>query len=160
MAIFTAMVLSFRLELAQLTPHQAGDTYRLLLIRNGHAGTYDKNTTNAGTPGTGTPSSTNVGTDAVPVSGGYDNVNGIALTGFAAALDGDVAVITFDDPGALAGTTISADGCMIYNATRGNRVLGVFAFPSAPRTSSGGPFDINLPAATAAAGLLRVGTAA
>lgn len=157
MSITTAVANSFKQELAAMTPHQAGDTYKLALIKTGHTGTYGKGTTNVGTPGAGAPGAANLGTDAVAVSGDYNSVDGISLAGFAVSLDGDVAIITFTDPAALTGTTISADGCIIYNATRGNRVCGVYAFPSAPRVSTGGPFDINLPAAAAATGLLRIG---
>lgn len=156
MTITSAFATSFKRELLEMTPHTAADTYKLLLIKTGHTGTYNAATTNVGTPGTGTPSSSNVGTDAVAASGGYASVDGITLAGLAVSVDGTTAVATFTDPAALSATTISADGCVIYNATRGGRVLGVFAFADAPRVSSGGSFDINLPAATAAAGLIRI----
>lgn len=157
MTITSAFVNSFKLELAALTPHAPGDVFKALLIKTVHAGTYDKNITNVGTPGTGTPSTSNVGTDAVAVSGDYNSVDGITLAGFSAVLDGDVSYITFTDPAALAGTTISADGMIIYNSTRGGRVCAVYAFASAPRISTGGPFDINLPAAAGATALIRIG---
>ena len=156
MSITTALATSFKRELLEMTPHTAADVYKLLLIKTGHTGTYSAATTNVGTPGTGTPSSSNVGTDAVAASGGYASVDGITLASFAVSVDGTTAVLTFADPAALASTTISADGCVIYNSTRGGRVVGVYAFTDAPRISTGGSFDINLPAATAAAGLVRI----
>ena len=156
MAITTAFVNSFKTELLAMTPHTAADTYMLVLIKTGHAGTYNKATTNVGTPGTGTPSSSNLGTDAVAASGGYTSVNGMALAGFSASLDTDTAMLTFTDPAAWAGVTASADGCIIYNSSRAGRVCAVYAFAGAPITSTAGPFDVNLPAAAAATALIRI----
>ena len=156
MTITTAFPNSFKAELLAMTPHTAADTDKLLLIKTGHAGTYGAATTNVGTPGSGSPTTANVGTDAVAVSGDYASVNGITLAGFAASLDGSVAILTFSDPAALTGTTISADGCVIYNSSRAGRVCGVFAFASAPRVSTSGSFDIALPAAVAATAVLRI----
>lgn len=156
MPVTTAMTNSFKRELLAMDTHVAADVYRYVLIRAGHVGTYDASTTNAGTPGSGTPGTANLGTDAVAVSGDYNSVNGITLAGLAATLLGSTGCLTFTDPAPLTGTTISADGMLIYNSTRANRVCGVFAFASAPRTSTGGPFDVNLPVADAANALLRI----
>ena len=156
MAITTAMCNSFKAELLAMTPHTAGDTYKLVLIKDGHVGTYGASTTNVGTPGSGTPSSSNLGTDAVAASGDYNSVDGITLSGFAASLDGSTGILTFTDPGALTGTTISADGCIIYNSTRSNRVVAVYAFAGDPIVSTSGNFDINLPAAAAATAVIRI----
>jgi len=156
MAITSAFCSSFKQELLAMTPHTAADTYKFVLIKTGHAGTYGADTTNVGTPGSGAPSTSNLGTDAVAVSGDYNSVNGITLAGFAASLDTTTGVLTFTDPSALTGTMISADGLIIYNSSRSNRACAVYAFPGAPITSTGGNFDVNLPAATAAAGLIRI----
>ena len=156
MAITTAFANSFKTELLAMTPHTAADVYKLVLIKTSHVGTYNKSTTNVGTPGTGTPSTSNLGTDAVAASGGYASVDGITLAGFAASLDGDTAILTFTDPGALAGVTASADGCIIYNSSRANRVCWVYAFAGAPIASTAGPFDVNLPAAAAATAVIRI----
>lgn len=156
MTITTAMADSFKAELAAMTPHTPADVYRYVLIKTGHTGVYSRLTTNVGTPGTGAPSTSNLGTDAVPVSGGYNSVDGIALAGFAASLNGGEGIITFTDPSPLAGTTISADGCIIYNSSRGNRVCGVYAFANAPVISTGGPFDAGLPVAAAGTAVLRI----
>lgn len=156
MAITTAMADSFKAELIAMTPHTAIDAYKYVLIKTGHTGTYSRLTTNVGTPGTGAPSTSNLGTDAVAVSGDYNSVNGIALAGFAASLNGGEGILTFTDPAALTGTTISADGAIIYNSTQGNRVCGVFAFAGAPIVSTAGPFDVNLPVAAATTAVLRI----
>lgn len=156
MTITTAMADSFKAELAAMTPHTAADTYKYVLIKTGHAGTYSRLTTNVGTPGTGTPSTSNLGTDAVATSGDYNSVDGMTLSGFAASLNGGEGIITFTDPAGLDGTTISADGLIVYNATRGNRVCGVYAFAGAPIVSTAGPFNVGLPAAAAGTALLRI----
>jgi hypothetical protein len=156
MPVTTAFCNSFKQELLAMSPHTPTDTYRIVLIRAGHTGTYGANTTNVGTPGTGSPSSSNLGTDAVPISGDYNNVNGMPLAGFTVSLDGSTAILTFTDPVAWANATISADGAIIYNATRTNRACAVYAFAGAPITSTNGNFDVNLPAVTASTGLIRI----
>lgn len=154
MAITTAFCNSFKQELLAMSPHTAADTYKLVLIKAGHTGTYGKATTAVGTPGTGSPSASNVGTDAVAASGDYP-LAGISLAGFTVALDGDTATLTFTDPGALANVTASAEGAIIYNSSRSNKACAVLAFGSTI-TSTNGPFDISLPAAAAATALIRI----
>lgn len=155
MAITTALCNSFKAELLAMAPHTAADVYKLVLIKAGHAGTYGAGTTAVGTPGSGAPSSSNLGTDAVAVSGDYASVNGITLAGFAASLDTSTGILTFTDPAALTGTTISADGAIIYNSSRSNKAVAVFSF-GGTISSTAGPFDINLPAAAAATAVIRV----
>jgi hypothetical protein len=146
---------SFKQELCAMTPNTPTDTYMVVLIRAGHVGNYGASTTAVGTPGTGTPSASNLGTDAVPASGGYASVNGMGLSGFAASLDVSTGLLTFADPAAWASTTISADGCIIYNSTRANRALAVYSFGGTV-SSTNGNFDINMPAVAAATALLRI----
>lgn len=155
MAITSAFCSSFKQELLAMTPHTAADVYKFVLIKAGHAGTYGAATTNVGTPGSGAPSTSNLGTDAVAVSGDYNSVNGITLAGFAASLDGTTGILTFTDPPALTGTTISADGLIIYNSSRSNRTCAVYSFGGTV-TSTAGNYDINLPAAAAGTALIRV----
>lgn len=155
MAITTAMCNSFKQELLAMTPHTAADTYKLVLIKSGHAGTYGASTTNVGTPGSGSPSTSNLGTDAVATSGTYSSVDGVTLAGFAASLDTSTGILTFTDPSAFTSATISADGCVIYNSSRSNRAVAVFSF-GATISSTAGSFDVNLPAAAAATGLIRI----
>ena len=156
MTVTTAFCNSFKNELLAMTPHVAADIFTLVLIKTGHAGTYNKSTLAVGTPGTGTPSTSNLGTDAVAISGTYSSVNGITLAGFAVSLDTDTAILTFTAPAALTGTSISADGCIIYNSSRSNKACGVYAFAGAPIVSTNGNFTISLPAAAAATAVLRI----
>ena len=156
MAITTAFCNSFKTELLAMTPHTAADTFKLVLIKAGHAGTYGAGTTNVGTPGTGSPTTSNLGTDAQATSGTYSSVDGVTLASFAASLDGSTAILTFTDPSAFTGATLSADGCIIYNSSRSNRACAVYAFAGAPVSSSAGSFDVNLPAAAAATALICI----
>lgn len=155
MAITSAMCNSFKQELLGMATHVNTDVFKIVLIASTHSGTYSKATTAVGTPGSGAPSTSNLGTDAVPVSGDYNSVNGMTLATLAASLDTDTGVLTFADPAAWTGTTISAAGAIIYNSTKSNKAVAVFSF-GGNVISSGGNFDLNLPAASAAAGLIRI----
>lgn len=154
MTITTAVCNSFKQELLGMATHANTDTYKIVLIKGGHSGTYGKGTTAVGTPGSGAPSSSNLGTDAVAASGDYNSVNGMTLSGFGASLDTDTGILTFSSPAAWTGTTISADGCVIYNSSKSNKTLGVFSF-GGTITSTAGNFTVTIPAAAAATGLIR-----
>ena len=155
MAITSAMCNSFKQDLLGMATHVSTDVFKIVLIKGGHAGTYSKATTAVGTPGTSAPSTSNLGTDAVTASGDYNSVNGMTLATLAASLDTDTGVLTFADPAAWTGTTISADGAIIYNSTKSNKAVAVFSFGGTV-TSTAGNFDLNLPAVSAAAGLIRI----
>jgi hypothetical protein len=45
---------------------------------------------------------------------------------------------------------------MIYNSSRSNRAVAVFAFSGAPIISTAGNFTVTLPAAAAATALIRI----
>lgn len=123
--------------------HQPGDTYKAALIKTGHAGTFDKNTDNY----------SDLGADEVANGNGY-TTGGKTLTGFSVGITGDVAHLSFDDP-AWTAATFSADGLLIYNSSKSNKVLGVHAFPNAPVAATNGTFTADLPAPGASA-LLRI----
>lgn len=154
-SITTAVCNSFKTELLAMTPHTAANTYKLVLIKAGYTGTYGKGTTNVGTPGASAPSTSNLGTDAHATSGDYSSVNGITLSGFAVALDTDTATLDFADPAVLTGTTISADGAIIYNSSQSNKAVAVYNF-GGTITSTAGNYTITFPAATAAAATVRI----
>ena len=87
------------------------------------------------------------------VGDGY-TAGGKVLTGAAVSLDGDTAVLDFVDP-SWPDATITARGAMIYNATQGNKAVAVFDF-GANVSSTAAAFAVQLPAPTAAAGVIRV----
>lgn len=156
MAITTCMPNSAKQEFLKGLHLLATHTFKLVLIKTGHGGTYDKNTQAYGSSA-GTPSVTNLGTDACGSSGTYASNTGVALAGGAVSLSADTAVFTFTAPAAFTGATISADGALIYNdSLAGKPVIAVMAFAGAPIASTNGTFTITMPTPDAATGLIRM----
>lgn len=109
-----------------------GDTFNILLIKVSPARTFDHTQTNVGTPGTGSPSTTNVGTDEVTGTG-YTS-GGVALTNVSPSLPGSpsgVATVSFSPNPSWTSSTFSTTAAIIYNtSTR----LGAAATPLNGRT--------------------------
>ena len=152
--ITSAICNSYKTEVLQGV-HLAADVYKFVLIQSAGSGTYNKSTTNAGTPGTGSPTTANVGTDEVATTGTY-TAGGTTLAGFSVTLQGDTACLDFTAPAAFTGTTISANGMLIYNSTRSNKAVATILFPSAPVVSSSGTFTISVPAVGSGTSLIRI----
>lgn len=152
MSISNAMCNSYKTELFSGT-HLAADVYKLVLIKVGATGTYDGTVTNGGTPGSGTPSAANIGTDEVAASGTYAS-GGLTLSGFSATLQGTTAVLDFTTPVAT-GATISAIGGVIINTTRSNKAVGTFTF-GGTITSTAGSFTCTMPTVGSGTSLLRI----
>jgi hypothetical protein len=153
MAITTAMTNSAKTEILNGI-HLAAHVYKLALIKTGHAGTYSKATTAAGTPGTGAPTASNLGTDEVAASGTYA-AGGVTLTGRTVALATDTGYLDFANMAQITGFTGSADGCMIYNDTvAGKPALYVGAFAGAPIAATAGTFDVTIP--TTGSGIIEI----
>lgn len=158
MAITTAMCNQFKADLLAMTVHAASNTYKLALIKSGHSGTYNASTIGAGATvdGTGTPSTSLLGTDAVAASGTYD-VTGFTLSGFSASLQTSTGCLDFTAPSAATGTTISADGAMLYNSSQAaGKALAVYAFAGAPIVSTAGNFTVSVPAVGASTSMIRI----
>jgi hypothetical protein len=144
MAITTAWTNQCKLDFINGI-HLAAHVYKIALIKTGHAGTYSKATLQAGTPGSGAPTTSNLGTDEVSASGTYV-AGGVTLTGRTVALSTDTAYLDFANMAQITGFTGSADGCMIYNDTvAGKPVLYVGAFAGAPIAATAGTFDVTIP---------------
>lgn len=152
MAITTAMANSFKQELLSMANHVSTDVFKIALIKAGHTGTYGALTSNAGTPGTGAPTTANLGTDES--SGTGYTAGGIALTGLSATLQGATGVLDFATA-TWPAATLSAVGAVIYNSTKANRVLGVFDF-GGTISSTGANFTVTPPVVGATTSLLRV----
>ncbi len=138
MAITSALCNSFKQELLAMTPHIAGDIYKIALYTS--AATLDKTTTAYST------------TNEV-VGSGY-TAGGQNLVGFVVSLDTDTAILDFTTDPAWTSSTITARGALIYNSTRSNKSVATLDFGS-DITSTNGTFTVIIPAATAAAGLIR-----
>lgn len=135
--------------------HSSSDVYKIALIKANPSRAYGADTTSVGTPGSGAPSSANLGTDEVAPSGGYPS-GGVILSGFSTSLQGTTAVLDFASPAPFTNASISASGAVIYNASKSNSAVVVISF-GMDITSTNGTFAITLPASGAATSLIRLG---
>jgi hypothetical protein len=95
---------------------------------------------------------TTVYTTADEVVGAGYTAGGEVITGAQVLLSGTTAYLTFDNP-VWSGASFVCRGALIYNASKADRAIAVIDF-GADKTASG-TFPVQLPAATAAAALLR-----
>ena len=111
--------------------HQPGDTYKLALYLTAEA--TDKNAS----------LKTYNTTGELPTAGGYTR-GGQALSGLAVGVSGRTVYIDWADL-VWANATFSADGAVMYNASRANAALAVLDF-NGMVTASNGPFTIEFSA--------------
>jgi len=137
MTIATEVCNSYKTEIMKGV-HEDTDTYKMALYTS--AATLGKATT--------AYSATNESSGTGYVAGG------VTLTGFSATLSGDTAMLDFNDP-AWPGSTITARGCLIYNASKGNKAIASFDF-GGDVSSTAGTLTVELPVAGASTALVRV----
>ena len=164
-AITTAMCNSFKTELLTGThnfTNGTGDTFKFVLIKSGYVGPNNSTPVNeynktfqAFGSAAGTPTITNLGTDAHASTGDYNSTSGVSLTSATPALSTDTAVCDFTDL-SLTGTTISADGAIIYNSSKSNKACAVYSF-GGTKTTTAGTFTVTFPAADASNAIIRIG---
>lgn len=116
----------------------AGNTYKIALYPS--TATWDKTATVYSATG--------------EVTGTGYTAGGAALSGYAASLSGDTAILTFGNP-SWANSTITARGAIIYDATNGNKVHAVLDF-GADITSTNGTFTVTMPTADATHAVIRI----
>lgn len=140
MAITAGICNSFKQEILQGT-HVNTDTYKIAL--------YPSTATLA-------PSTTTVysATGEVANGNGYAT-GGQTLSGFTVSLDTNTAVLDFTTDPSWPSASFTARGALIYNATKANKAVAILDF-GADITATNGTFTVTLPAATAAAGLIRI----
>jgi hypothetical protein len=149
-----------------------GDVFKISLIKVTPTGTYDQTLVNAGTPGTGTCTTTNIGTDELANGSGY-TTGGLTLTNVLAVLSSTTAVGSFSGTIQWTSATFSTVAGVIYNnsyrlgaATNGispnaggataiNHTLSVHDF-GGTQTVSSGTFTLVVPTANSSTGLLRI----
>ena len=145
---------------AQETITVNGDAFLLALIVNNFSGTYDRTVTNYGT-GSGSPTSSNLGTDEVPNGAGY-TTGGFALTSVNPSVpDSNTAIATFSVNPSWTSATIDAQGCEIYNNSKrvggiAGRAVSVHSFGGEQKVTAG-TFTVNFPTANGTAAILRIG---
>jgi len=87
------------------------------------------------------------------VGTGY-TAGGLTLTSPVISTDGTTAIVDFSDA-TWSGSTITARGALIYNASKSNKAIAVLDFGS-DKTSSAGNFTVVMPAAAAATAIIRI----
>jgi hypothetical protein len=144
MAITTAMCNSFKQELLGGVHDLDTDTIKIALIQDTPSGTYGAATTNY--------SNVTVNTDEA--TGTNYTTGGNTLGSAVISLDGSTAIVDFADT-TWPSATVSADGCIIYNASQTNRAIAVIDF-GGTKTSTNGDFTIEFPTADASNAIVRI----
>ena len=144
MAITTAMCNSFKQELLGGVHDLDTDSLKIALIKQTPAGTYGAATTNYSDV-TGN-SDEAVGTNYI--------AGGQVLDSATITLSGSTVFVDFDDE-IFVNLTISADGAIIYNASKSNAAIAVFDFGGTV-TSTSGDFTIVFPTADASNAVIRI----
>ena len=144
MAITTAMCTSFKSELLGGTHDLDTHSIKLALIKASPTGTYGAATTNYS-----------------DVTGNSDEATGTGYTAGGQVLDnvtistsGTTAIVDIDDE-VFTSSTISADGCIIYNASASNAAIAVIDF-GGTQTSTNGDYTIQFPTADASNAIIRI----
>lgn len=148
----SALCTSYKEEILQGV-HEAGDTYKMLLIKVAPSGTYDAAITNVGTPGSGSPSTSNVGTDETSGTG-YTS-GGVTLSGFTIGSSGTTAWIDWTTDPEWTGATFNAVGAVIYNSSQSNKAVAVLDF-GGTKGGTGVTLTVELPAADASNAIIRI----
>jgi len=144
MAITTAMCTSFKSELLGGTHDLDTDSIKLALIKATPAGTYGAATTNY---------SDVTGNSDEATGTGY-TAGGQVLDNVTISVDGTTAIVDIDDE-VFTSSTISADGCIIYNAGASNAAIAVIDF-GGTQTSTNGDYTIQFPTADASNAIIRI----
>ena len=137
MAITAGITDSFRQEMLQEGHDLSSDVLKIALYTSN--ATLDKSTTEYSA------------TDEVNGTGYV--AGGLALSGVTISLQNNVVFVDFDNP-SWAGATFSARGALIYNTNNANKSVAVLDFGQVI-SAAGETFELNLPPANSAEGLLR-----
>jgi len=148
MAITTAMCTSFKSELLGGVHDLDTDSIKLALIKDSPSGTYGAATTNY----------SNVTDNSDEATGAGYTAGGQVLDNVTITTAGTTAIVDIDDE-TFSSVTISADGCIIYNASQANAAIAVIDF-GGTKTSTNGDFVIDFPASGASTSILRKGSRA
>jgi hypothetical protein len=144
MAITTAMCTSFKSELLGGTHDLDTHSIKLALIKASPTGTYGAATTNY----------SDVTGNSDEASGTGYTTGGQVLDSVTISTDGTTAIIDIADE-VFTSATISADGCIIYNASASNAAIAVIDF-GGTKTSTNGDFTISFPTADASNAIIRI----
>ena len=144
MAITSAICNSFKTEVLEAKHNflaSGGNTFNLALYTS--SATLNKSTT--------AYSSSN---EISNTSGSAYSAGGAALTSVTPALSTDTACCDFADL-SFTSASFTANGCLIYNDTNGDRAVCAIAFGS-DKTVTSGTFTIQFPTADASNAIIRI----
>ena len=144
MAITTAMCTSFKSELLGGTHDLDTHSVKIALIKATPSGTYGAATTNY----------SDVTGNSDEASGTGYTAGGQVLDSVTISTDGTTAIIDIADE-VFTSATVSADGCVIYNASASNAAICVIDF-GGTKTSTNGDFTIQFPTADASNAIIRI----
>jgi len=144
MAITTAMCTSFKQELLGGIHDLDTDSIKLALIKAAPSGSYGAATANY---------SDVTGASDEAVGTNY-TAGGQVLDGATISVDGTTATVDFTDE-IFADVTISADGCIIYNASQSNKAIAVIDFGGTV-SATAGDLTIEFPTADASNAVIRI----
>lgn len=144
MAITTAMCTSFKQELLGGIHDLDTDSIKLALIKATPTGTYGAATTNY----------SDVTGNSDEASGTNYTAGGQVLDGATISVSGTTAIVDFTDE-VFNDVTVSADGCIIYNAGKANRAICVIDFGGTV-SATAGDLTIEFPAADASNAVIRI----
>lgn len=150
MAITTAMCNSFKEELLGGVHDLDTDTIMIALIKSSPTGTYGASTTNYSDVTGNSDEASGTGYTATgqalsaPTDGTSSIINRSGSTAFVDFLDE-----VFED------VSVSADGCIIYNASQSNKAIAVFDFGGTV-TSTNGDFTVVFPTQDASNAVIRI----
>ena len=144
MAITTAMCTSFKSELLGGIHDLDTHSIKIALIKASPTGTYGAATTNY----------SDVTGNSDEASGTGYTTGGQVLDSVTISTDGTTAIVDIADE-VFTSATISADGCIIYNASASNAAICVIDF-SGTKTSTNGDFTISFPTADASNAIIRI----
>ncbi len=144
MAITTAMCTSFKTELLGGLHDLDTDSLKIALIKASPSGTYNASTTNY----------SDVTGNSDEASGTNYNSGGNVLDGASISLSGSTAIVDFTDE-VFSNVTVSADGCIIYNAGQANKAIAVIDFGGTV-SATAGDLTIEFPAAGASTAIIRI----
>ena len=144
MAITTAMCTSFKQELLGGVHDLDTDSLKLALIKASPSGTYGAATTNY----------SDVTGNSDEASGTNYSAGGQVLDGATISVSGTTAIVDFTDE-VFADVTVSTDGCIIYNASQGNKAIAVIDFGGTV-SATAGDLTIEFPTADASNAVIRI----
>jgi len=138
----------------------AADTFKALLVLA--SATVNASQTNVGTPGSGAPSTSNIGTAEVSgtnyTAGGVTVTNGTAPIATNSSSTAGVAYWTPSASFIYSTVTLSTafDTVVVYNNTQGGKTVSVHTFGS--QTITAGNFTLTMPSNATTTALLRLST--